>query len=582
VTAFRYGGAGVEAGGTRFRAFTTVARSCALRLYDAERRETSTEPMTRNADGVFELLVPGAGHGTLYSFVLDGHVLPDPYARFLPDGVHGPAMVVELRHPFRHEAPRRALAEQVIYELHVGTFSEQGGYAGIVQRLPELRALGVTTLELMPLSAFAGQRGWGYDGVAPFAPFAPYGSPDELCALIDAAHGLGLSVILDVVYNHLGPAGNYLPAFCPEYFHADRRNAWGPGPDFTHPALRSLVLDSARMWLEEYRFDGLRLDAVHALVDPSPTHVVREIAALAPDKLFIGEDDRNDPAVVTGLDLDAVWADDFHHQVRVTLTGEQDGYYRAYAPGVPALARTIERGWLYEGQVYPPSGKERGRPAAELSPASFVYCIQNHDQIGNRALGERLGAQVSHDAYCMVSAILLFLPATPLLFMGQEWMASTPFLYFTDHEPELGAKVSEGRREEFKHFQAFSDPAQRERIPDPQALDTFLRSQLSWNERERPARGRVLALYRELLALRRDDAVLRASAEVRPHADAQGDVLRVRRRGPSGERVLLANFGKRARPLAELVPGSFRLLLSTMSPTGATVASEQAVILAVE
>jgi maltooligosyltrehalose trehalohydrolase len=577
---FHYGGAHVEGSGTRFRAFTTSARGCAVRLFDAAGRELATEPMERRSDGVFERVVHGVGHGALYSFVLDGRVLPDPYARFLPQGVHGPAMVVEPRHVFRHTAPVRGLAEQVIYELHVGTFSEQGGYEGVIARLPDLAALGVTTLELMPVASFAGQRGWGYDGVALFAPFAPYGTPDELCALVDAAHAQGLSVMLDVVYNHFGPDGNYLSAYCPEYFRSDQSNVWGPAPDFTHPAMRAYVLDNARTWLEDFRFDGLRLDAVHAIVDGSPRHVLRELSEQFPGKILVAEDDRNDPAVVEKLGLGAVWADDFHHQVRVTLTGEKDGYYGAYTGGVEALARTIERGWFFEGQVYDPSGKARGKPAPGLPPWAFVYCIQNHDQIGNRALGERLTAQVSIDAYCMVSALLLFLPATPLLFMGQEWAATTPFLFFTDHEPELGAKVSKGRREEFKHFRAFSDPAERDRIPDPQALDTFLRSRLSWSERNRPAQRRVLALYRELLALRRDDAVLRGSAHERPETYVRGEVLCVRRRAASGERLLLANFGKREESLAELAPGAWQPLFSTRpGESPGTLAAEQAVVL---
>ena len=281
--------------------------------------------------------------------------LPDPYARFLPFGVHGPAEVVRPSHDWHYgSGVHRPLAQHVIYELHVGTFTPEGTFRAAIGHLAELAHLGVTAIELMPVAAFDGTRGWGYDGVAPYAPHATYGTPDDLRRLVDEAHGLGLAVLLDVVYNHYGPSGNYLAAYDPAYFHPTLENAWGAAPDFTHPVLRRHVLDLARHWLEDYRFDGLRLDATHAVLDDSHPHVLAELAAevgtLRPRKLLIAEDERNDPALVREVGLDAVWADDFHHQVQVTLTGERDGYYAAYTPGTADLARAIERGWLYEGQ----------------------------------------------------------------------------------------------------------------------------------------------------------------------------------------------------------------------------------------
>lgn len=593
-------GARVVPGGTRFGAFVTTARTCAVRLQGPDGRALGTHELARHpaAAGHFEADVPGVGHGALYKFVLDGRELPDPYARFLPQGVHGPAMVYESRYDWRHgEGVTRPLSEHVLYELHVGTFTERGTYSGVRERLADLASLGVTAIELMPVAAFPGQRGWGYDGVALYAPFAPYGEPDELRRLVDEAHGAGLAVFLDVVYNHLGPAGNYLTAYSPEYFTSEFRNAWGDAPNYARPAMRRYVLDNARYWLGEFRFDGLRLDATHAITDPNqgPRHILAEladeVAARFPGRLLIAEDDRNEARLVREVGLDALWADDFHHAVRVSLTHERDGYYAAYEPGPKTIAETLQGGWLYQGQVYPPRGEPRGSSAAGLPAEAFVYCIQNHDQIGNRALGDRLGEAVSLDAYCAASTLLLFLPMTPLLFMGQEWAASSPFQFFTDHEEELGRAVSAGRREEFKHFRAFSDPAARAKIPDPQAEATFLRSRLDWSERDRGAHGRVLSLYRQLLALRRQDPVLSRPSRERLAARAEGQVLIVRRwsgaeaGAPVEERWLLVHFGQGAVPLTSLgVPeGKARLLLRSDLGTGRTdhIPGETALLLAI-
>lgn len=563
-------GAHLESGATRFGLFCTTAKHCAVRLFRESGAILGTYPMTPvlspHGDGYFQTVLPGVGPGALYKFVLDDRELPDPCARFLPQGVHGPAMVIAPAGTRQSSAaPIRPLREHVIYELHIGTFTEEGTYAAAAERLPALVDLGITTIELLPIAAFAGQRGWGYDGVALFAPFAPYGTPEELRAFVDRAHGLGLAVLLDAVYNHLGPSGNYLYAYCPEYFTRRIRNAWGDALDYTHPVLRRLILDSALHWLTEFRFDGLRLDATHAIIDPSEKQLLAELAeraaALSPPRLLIAEDERNEPALVGVPGMDAVWADDFHHALHVTLTGEQDGYYAGYPPGPCTIADAINGGWIYSGQPWPLTDEPRGRPADTLPAEAFVYCVQNHDQIGNRAFGERLSALVPRGAYELASALLLFLPMTPLLFMGQEWAASSPFLYFTDHEAELGRAVSRGRREEFKRFTVFSDPAARERIPDPQDPETFLGSQLRWQEREQEPHRRVLRLYTDLLRLRREDPVLRSATRAGLQAQAEGPLLRVRLRSDQGERVFLGNFS--ARPHPDVVIEPARVLLRT-------------------
>lgn len=533
---------------------STVALERRLEPMAMQQREAGAEGATWNPnasdgdDGVFEALVPEAGRGALYKFVLDGAEYPDPYAKFLPCGVHGPAEVVEhvdLSRGRTFRAPPRHA--WVIYELHMGTFTAEGTYAAAAARLPELRELGINVIELMPLAAFDGRHGWGYDGVAWFAPHAPYGRPEDLRAFVAAAHEHGIGVLLDAVYNHWGPSGNYFGVYADDYF-TDRKSGWGDGPNFEHPRLRAAVLDSARHWLTAYDFDGLRLDATHAIEDGSPRHILGELAELAhgfdPPRLLFAEDERNDPSLVTKYGLDGVWADDFHHAVRVLLTGEQDGYYGAYQPSLETLATTVRQGWLYQGQTNPVTGKPRGAPAEALPFESLLYCIQNHDQVGNRAFGTRLSDDASLEGYLAATMLLLFLPATPLLFMGQEWAASTPFLYFTDHEPELGAKISKGRREEFKSFQSFTDS-----IPDPQGAATFLRSKLDWQERNEPAHARALALTTALLRLRRTDPVLsapcsRSELEVR----VADEWLVLSRSNQTGRRRLFVRFGNGRMP----------------------------------
>ena len=557
-----------EAPSTRFRVWSTRAREVAVRIGGED------HPMTPQGGGVYEACLP-VPVGTRYLFVLDGVPTPDPYARFLPDGVHGEAEVTDLgAYTWGHaDWPGLALEDCVFYELHVGTFTPEGTYRAAAARLPYLKALGVTAIQMMPVAAFDGAHGWGYDGVAFYAPHAPYGRPEDLMALIDEAHGLGLAVLLDVVYNHFGPAGNYLGAYSPSYFTDRFASPWGEGLDFAEPHMRRYVTDNVKMWLRDYRFDGLRLDATANMTDDSAVHILRELAsevhALGGTHLLLAEDHRNLPTLVTEDGLDGIWSDDFHHEVRVSLTGEGEGYYAGYRGGAADLAYTIRRGWRYEGQFWNVPGEEHGRghSAETLQAAEFVYCIQNHDQVGNRALGERLHQSpgVTLAQVRGAATLLLTLPMTPLLFQGQEWMASTPFLFFSDHAGELGQAVSEGRRREFVYFSGFSGDG----VPDPQDPATFTRSKLNWAEREHGEHARTLALYRELLRLRRTDPVLRNRDRRRLSTGHSGDLLWVRTQFPAnetpgGERVLLWNLGAEpCRPADLALPFALppRLLL---------------------
>ena len=532
--------------GTWFRTWAPHARRVELVRYDDGGAELGREPLPERGGGLFESLVPGVGPGARYKFALDGEPYPDPYARAMPEGVHAPSMVHALDYRWRHEAPGFTLDNAALYELHVGTFTPEGTFRAAMAKLPHLQALGVSAIELMPISAFPGARGWGYDGVAPFAPYAPYGTPEDVCAFVDAAHGLGLAVILDVVYNHFGPDGNYLWAYSPQYFTRRHLTPWGDAIDYQNPYMRRLILDAAMMWLGDYRFDGLRLDATHHIADDSRTHLLHELAdrlrQAGLQRVLVAEDDRNEPGLVTHFGLDGLWADDFHHLVHVLLTGERDGYYAAYRPDPAELARTIRRGWLYEGQPWPLTGRSRGASAERLPAPSLIYALQNHDQIGNRALGDRLTERVSTDAYLAASALLLFLPMTPLLFMGQEWGSRAPFRYFSDHHGELGRAVTEGRAREFQHFEAFRGGHLP--VPDPQAESTFLDSKLAWEELEREPHRRVLEAYRTLLRLRRTDPVLAEATREGLDAGVSGSVLWVRRAGAEGVRYLLVNFGE--------------------------------------
>ncbi len=564
-------GARVVEGGTRFRAYAKADR-CSVRLFGSSGALHAEHPLEPRGGGIFEATVRGVGHGERYTFVVDGREVLDPWGRWFPEGVHRPPMVFASSYTFENGfGVYRPLEAQVIYELHVGTFTPEGTFAGAATKLGELAKLGVTTIELMPVTAFAGSRGWGYDTVAHFATHAAYGDPDELRAFVDAAHGHGLAVMLDVVYNHFGPSGNTLRSLDPELFGKEPASPWGEAPSFSHPVMRAHVLDSAHYFLHDVRIDGLRLDATHAIIDRSTQHILHElsieVARLVPKKDLIAEDDRGEPALVTDLGMDGVWADDFHHEVHVTLTGERDGYYAKHHGGAAAIARTIEAGWT------------KGSAPARLPARAFIYTVQNHDQVGNRALGERLDVLSSPEAFAAAVTVLLFLPMTPLLFMGQEWAAPSPFLYFTDHEPELGRLVSEGRRKEFAGFARFASPEAAAKIPDPQALETFVRSRLDWSLREQGRHRAMLELHHELLRMRHLDPVLAEGSRDRIRARAFDTLLLVDRWNQHGNRVLAANLGHLPVGLP-LDVGSDKIMLSTIAdPDAGTLAPWEARIL---
>ncbi len=460
---------------------------------------------------------PVAASDVDYAFSLDGGApLPDPRSQWQPYGVHGPSRLVDHgTFAWTDEgwgAP--PLAEAVVYELHVGTFSSEGTFDGAIAHLDHLVDLGVTAVEILPVAEFPGRRGWGYDGVALYAPHSAYGGPDGLKRLVDACHDRNLAVVLDVVYNHLGPDGNYLPQFGP-YFTDRYSTPWGEAVNYDGPdsdEVRAFVVDNACMWIRDYHLDGLRLDAVHAIVDISAIHVVEEIAdavhRLAADlgrrTWVVAESDLNDPRVVRGPEIggwgcDAQWSDDFHHALHAVLTGERLGYYSDFG-SLAQLAKALVQAYVYDGCRSAHRRRHHGRPPTGLDGSAFFGFLQNHDQVGNRATGERSSALMGTGRVKIAAALVLCSPFVPMLFQGEEWAASTPFQYFTDHgDAELGRAVSEGRRREFAAFGWEPDD-----VPDPQDLETFYRSRLDWDEVTRSPHAEVLAWYRELLGLRRE------------------------------------------------------------------------------
>jgi maltooligosyltrehalose trehalohydrolase len=565
-----------------------------FRLWAPERRLVEVCVESPGRQGVHALekdgagfhggLVSGLSPGDLYRFRLDGEgPFPDPASRFQPQGVHGPSEVVDPSFPWTDEGWTGVrLEDLVVYELHVGTFTSAGTFAGVAEKLPRLVDLGVTALELLPVADFPGSRNWGYDGVSLFAPARCYGRPDDLRRLVDEAHRLGLGVLLDVVYNHFGPDGAYWGLFSPHYFSRIHQTPWGAAMNLDGPSsgpVRDFFALNATRWLREFHLDGLRLDATHALVDSSPRHFLAELqdrvrAAVERPVLLIAEDHRNLAAMVRpeaqgGWGLDAVWADDFHHEMRRALAGDHEGYFRDFEGTIDDVAATVRDGWFFKGQRSEHFGGPRGTDPAGIEPERFVFFLQNHDQVGNRALGERLHHEIEPAAYRAASALLLLAPETPLLFMGQEWAASSPFLFFTDHEPALGRLVTEGRRREFAGFSAFSDPARRALIPDPQAGATFERSRLDWTETPREPHAAVLRLHRALLRLRRGHPALRDAPErlVRVRTPNEGALTIEYSRGDAALCIAVRLLG--AGPVDLPAPPDeerpWRLVLSTES-----------------
>ena len=571
--------------GVRFRIWAPSVQLMQLELQTG--RAAGLHPLARDEHGVFETWIRGAAGGDRYTCILDAkESLPDPASRYQPEGVHGPSEIVDASGFEWHDTgwKTRPVRDHIVYELHVGTFSPEGTFEGVRQRLPYLRDLGITAIELMPVADFPGARNWGYDGVALFAPSRAYGRPDDLRRLVDAAHAQGLAVFLDVVYNHLGPEGAYLPRFAAGYLTNRHHTPWGGAvnlDDAGSEYVRRFILDNAVHWVQEYHLDGLRLDATHALIDQSARHIVEEIAdtvrrAAGRHIVVHAEDHRNNAAMIAdpgqrGWGLDGVWADDFHHVMRRLTAGDTHSYYADFKGTAGELAETITHGWLYTGQHSTHMNGPRGSDASDVPMYRFVVCTQNHDQVGNRARGERLHHTIPPETWRAASVILLTAPMLPLLFMGQEWAASTPFQYFTDLEPGLGTLVTEGRRREFAAFPEFSDPARREQIPDPQAQATFENSRLRWDEHASAPHAQTLSLYRALIALRRDHPALSGSDDRRGEAVATADSTIVIRRTDGRETFwIVSHLGVGAAEV-DLVAAAVRLGVDLRNTTFKTV-----------
>jgi maltooligosyltrehalose trehalohydrolase len=551
-------GAQVTDYGVRFRLWAPAATTVDLVLADGRRMT-----MKGAKDGFFECYVDGLEAGSGYGFSIDGDqaLLADPASRCNPRGVHALSEVVDPgSFGWTDEAWRgRPWEEAVIYEVHVGAFTETGNFAGVAERLPYLAELGVTALELMPVAEFSGRRGWGYDGVLPFAPESSYGRPDDLKRLVEAAHGEGLMVLLDVVYNHFGPDGNYLHRYAPQFFTGRVQTPWGQAIEFEGErgrTVREFFIHNSLYWLEEFHVDGLRLDAVHAIHDRSQPDIVEELAdrvrAAVPDHRLVHlvlENDDNAARYLRaptaargnrradGLSqkrrphrYDAQWNDDFHHAAHVLLTGETRGYYEDYEDDpLELLGRTLTEGFAYQGEWSRHRQRHRGESSTGLPSSAFIAFLQNHDHVGNRAFGERLASLVPEKALPAAETLLLLAPHQPLLFMGEEFAASSRFPFFCDFHDELAVKVAEGRRREFEHFPEFSDPAARDRIPDPNAPATFDQARLPWQELAEGRHALTLERYRHLLAVRHKQLTPRLPA-------VEGQVQRL------GERALWATW----------------------------------------
>jgi maltooligosyltrehalose trehalohydrolase len=504
-------------GAVRFRLWAPAATRIDLVL------ESVTLPVPQVEPGWFELTTDRASAGSLYRYLVNGKAsVPDPASRFQPEDVRGPSRVVDpAAFPWKDDDWRgRPWEDAVIYELHVGAFSGAGTFKGVQEKLEHLSRLGITTIELLPLSDFFGKRNWGYDGVLPFAPDSSYGEPDDLKRLIEAAHKQGLMMLLDVVYNHFGPEGNYLREYAPQFFTSRHHTPWGEGINFDGEqsrTVRDFFIHNALYWLEEFHFDGLRLDAVHSIQDDSTPNFLTELASTV-RKTFgskrhihlVLENDDNAARYLKGDVLyDAQWNDDIHHACHVVISGEKDGYFVDYADKpISALGKCLTEGFFFQGQ---PSGfrggKARGEVSSGLPLSCFVSFLQNHDQVGNRAFGERISQYADARAVRAAMAILLLAPSPPLIFMGEEFGASTPFLYFCDFEAGVATAVTEGRRAEFAKFAQYSNPEMRETIPDPNAEATFIASKLDWASIEQPQHAEWLSFYCRLLALRQEKIV---------------------------------------------------------------------------
>jgi maltooligosyltrehalose trehalohydrolase len=569
-----YGATPAPEGGVRFRVWAPKLNTLAVTI------SGSIFPMTRGGED-FEVHVPGARPGDLYSLLLDGERdRPDPVSRSQPQGVHGPSKIVDPDSFAWTDSSWKGipLASHVIYELHTGTFTPEGTFEAIISKLPHLKDLGITAIELMPVAEFPGTRNWGYDGVDLYAPHSAYGGPEGLKKLVDACHREGLAVVLDVVYNHIGPEGNYLAEFGP-YFTDQYRTPWGSALNFDAPGsdgVRRFIIDNALYWLKEFHIDALRLDAIHGIFDFSAWHVLAELGdrfheeaeRLGRQAWVIAESDLNDvrviqPRTVGGLQMDAQWLDEFHHSLVSFLTGSRSGFLDGFGK-LQQVRKAIVDGFVYDGIYSAHRGRRFGSSSARQPGKRFVAFIQNHDQIANTFQGARLPAILSLEHYKVAVALLLCSPYLPLLFMGDEFADCAPFLYFTSHtDPELARAVSDGRRREFADF------ALAGVFHDPQSTKTFEESKITWSLIEQPPHSDVLRLYRDLISLRKRIPCLSNGRKdlLRVDIDEAGRWLKMERSDPSGSRALLiCNFFE--NPVETGPPAGWRLALETSSAPG--------------
>jgi maltooligosyltrehalose trehalohydrolase len=575
-------------GGVHFRVWAPRRRRVEVVLHAGEPVAVALRP---EREGYYSAHVAVAAPGTLYRYRLDGEpdLYPDPASRFQPEGPHGPSQVIDPGsfHWTDREWPGIRLPGQVIYEMHIGTFTPEGTWQAAEQKLAHLASTGVTVLEVMPVADFPGRFGWGYDGVNLFAPTRLYGTPDDFRRFVDQAHRLGLGVILDVVYNHVGPDGNYLKQFANDYFTDRYRTDWGEAINFDGKnagPVRQFFVANAGYWIEEFHLDGLRLDATQHIYDASPDHLLRDItrrvreAAGRRATMLVAENEPQDvklarPLSEGGYGIDGLWNDDFHHTARVAVTGRNEAYYGDYLGTPQELISALKWGYLYQGQHYLWQKKPRGTPALRLAPASFVLFIQNHDQIANSARGQRLELLTSPGRYRTMTALLLLAPGTPMLFQGQEFAASSPFVFFADHAPELAQLVRKGRAQFLGQFPNVADPAMRALLPHPDAPQTFEACKLRWEECDRHAEAR--ALHQDLLRLRREDPVFRLQRAGMVDGAVLGPQAFVLRYfGDAGEdRLLAINLGRdldlRPSPEPLLAPpdaGPWEVLWSSEHP----------------
>ncbi len=545
-------GAEITDSGVRYTVWAPGQRRVTVEIVDKGGNSVRTISLSAGPDGHFSGFDPDGKAGDRYFFHLgDGPGRPCPASRRQPAGLNGPSEVIDLSdYPWTDQNWQRpSFRDLVIYELHVGTFTPEGTFRAAIEKLPYLRDLGINAIEIMPVADFPGTRGWGYDGVRLFAPAAIYGTPADLCALVDAAHAHGLSAILDVVYNHFGPDGNFLREFSPDYFEKRHHTPWGEAINFGLAPVRDFFKQNLLMWIADYHFDAFRLDATHAIFDDSDEHILKELADLAHKYgcQIIAEDERNEGLIITdvaddGYGLDAVWADDFHHVVETTLI-DASMYRGGFAGELHELTDSLEHGWVYRGQTYPSKNRPVGTPCAHLPLDRFIFCISNHDQVGNRALGERLHHMISPESYRAASTLLCFTPYTPMIYMGQEWAATSPFQYFTDHGPELGRLVEEGRRREMHQFPAFQKALKDVEVPSPQAKETFLCSKLHWEEIDRDGHRQCLRLYRDALSLRANhDAFRPRNRDQVKFAELTCGILGIRYHGEKSDWLLLCDL----------------------------------------